>query len=137
MKIVRCVLAAYAFLTAAGAGANFVVTPLYDDGSTGYPVWSVLNWFMAAGVLLALIASLIWKIRLHQAGADGAVLKRCIEVNVTFYASLLLALWFFWNWFGDLMSREVPLMWAFTDPLFVLVLGAAGLRLWRDPDGAG
>lgn len=137
MEIVRRVLAAYALLTAAAVGANFVATPLYDDGSTGYPVWSILNGFMAAAALLALTAGAIWKIGLHGAGADGATPWRRLETNVLFYASVVLGLWFFWNWFGDLMAREVPLLWAFIDPLLVVVVGAVGLRLWRGPDAAG
>ena len=32
-------------------------------------------------------------------------------------------------------SREEVLMWAFIDPLFVVV-GACGVRLWREPAGA-
>lgn len=137
MKIVRCVLAAYALLTAAAVGANFVATPLYDDGSTGFPVWSVLNWFMAVAVLLALGASAIWKIGLYGADADRVPPQRRLETNVLFYASVVLGLWFFWNWFGDLMSREVPLLWAFIDPLLVVTVGAVGLRLWRAPGDAG
>lgn len=47
----------------------------------------------------------------------------------------VLGWWFFWNWFGDLMSREEVLLWAFVDPLFVVVVGACGVRLWRESEG--
>ena len=92
---------------------------------------------MAAGVIIALIASLIWKLRLDKAVADGSDLKRCLEVNAISYASVVLGLWFFWNWFGNLMSRPEPSLWAFIDPLFVVVVGACGIRLWRNPVNSG
>ena len=119
MMAIQRILGAYALLIAVAVGVNFIATPLYDDGSTGFPVWRVLNWFMAAGVLVALISSVFPK---PTAGCEAKILLG---------GSILLFLWFFWNWFGDLMSREEPLMWAFIDPLFVLVVGACGLRLWR------
>lgn len=128
---VRRALGAYCVAAAAAVAANFVATPLYDDGSTGFPVWSVLNWFMAAGVLVAL-----WEGagRKRRAGRDGGEdgLKPYLESNVAFYASALLALWYFMNWFGDLTGREDPQLWAVIDPLFVLAVGACGLRLWRE-----
>ena len=137
MNTVRHILGAYAVLLAVAVGAHFIITPLYDDGSTGFPVWRVFNWFMAAGVIIALTASLIWKLRLDKAGAEGLDLKRCLEVNAIFYASVVLGLWFFWNWFGNLMSRAEPLLWAFIDPLLVVVVGACGIRLWRNAGNAG
>ena len=42
-----------------------------------------------------------------------------------------LGLWFLSNWFGDLVGREVPLLWSFIGPLYVAVTGACGVRLWR------
>lgn len=132
MAVMRRILGAYAMLTAAAVAVHFVVTPLYDDGSTGFPVWKVFNWFMAPAVVLALATGAIGKFRLDrdEGGVGDAV--RALEANVLFYASAVLALWFFWNWFGDLTSREEASMWAFIDPLFVLVVGACGRRLWRE-----
>lgn len=132
MAAMRRILGAYAMLTAAAVGAHFVVTPLYDDGSTGFPVWKVFNWFMAPGVLVALAAGVIGKLRLERGEGGAPDAARALGANVLFYASMVLALWFFWNWFGDLMSRGDAAMWAFIDPLFVLVVGAGGFRLWRE-----
>ena len=129
MILIQRILGAYAFLLAVAVAVHFVVTPVYDDGSTGYPVWAVFDWFMGPAVVLALVASLIWKLGLS--GADAPNTRRHLEVNTLFYSSLVLALWFLSNWFGDLVGREVPLLWSFIDPLFVAVLGACGVRLWR------
>ncbi len=131
MSTIQRILGAYAVLLALAVGAHFVLTPLYDDGSTGYPVWRIFNWFMAAGVIVVLVASSVWKIRMADDKAEGWDLRQYVEVNAIFYSSVFLGVWYFWNWFGNLMSRSEPLLWAFIDPLFVVVVGAAGMRLWR------
>ena len=132
----RRVAAGYAALSAAVVGVTFVLSPLFGDGS-GFPVaWNTLNWFMAPSVLVAVGASLAWKLRPAAGGGDAGEARRLLEANVRFYAAAILGLWFFWNWFGDLMSREEVLLWAFIDPLFVVVVGACGVRLWREPEGA-
>ena len=131
MGIIQRLLGAYAFLLALAVAVHFVVTPVYDDGSTGYPVWAVFDWFMAPAVILAFAASLVWKFGLSNSGAETRDARRSFEVNTLFYSSLVLGLWFLSNWFGDLVGREVPLLWSFIDPLYVAVTGACGVRLWR------
>ena len=112
-------------------GVLFFLTPVYDDGSTGYPTWVVVNWFMAPAVLTALVASFVWKLGLANSGSADGELRRALEVNALFYSALVLALWYLSNWFGDMVGREVPLLWSFIDPLYVAVTGACGVRLWR------
>ena len=131
MSIVQRILGAYSVVMAAVVGVLFFLTPVYDDGSTGYPTWVVVNWFMAPAVLIALAASFSWKLGLSKGGAGDGDLRRSIEVNTLFYSALVLALWYLSNWFGDMVGREVPLLWSFIDPLYVAVTGACGVRLWR------
>ena len=131
MTIIQRVLGAYSLVVAAVVGLFFFITPLYDDGSTGYPTWTLLNWFMAPAVLITCVASLNWKLALSKAGGGNADLKRYLEVNVLFYGALVLGLWFLSNWLGDMVGQEVPLLWSFIDPLYVAVTGACGVRLWR------
>lgn len=121
---------------AAVVGVLFFLTPVYDDGSTGYPTWVIVNWFMAPAVLTALAASFVWKLGLNKDGAVDGDLRRSLEVNALFYGALVLALWYLSNWFGDMVGREVPLLWSFIDPLYVAVTGACGARLWRSGDVA-
>ncbi|MCY3988119.1 MAG: hypothetical protein OXF94_05935 [Gammaproteobacteria bacterium] len=128
MSIVQRILGAYSVAMAAVVGVLFFLTPVYDDGSTGYPTWVVVNWFMAPAVLIALAASFAWKLGLNKGEGD---LRRSLEVNALFYSALVLALWYLSNWFGDMVGREVPLLWSFIDPLYVAVTGACGVRLWR------
>lgn len=131
MSIVQRILGAYSVIMAAVVGVLFFLTPVYDDGSTGYPTWVVVNWFMAPAVLAALVASFAWKLGLNKGGAADGDLRRSLEVNALFYSALVLALWYLSNWFGDMVGREVPLLWSFIDPLYVAVTGACGVRLWR------
>ena len=131
MSIIQRILGAYSVAIAAVVGILFFLTPVYDDGSTGYPTWVVVNWFMAPAVLIALAASFSWKLGLNRDGTGDADLRRSIEVNTLFYSALILALWYLSNWFGDMVGREVPLLWSFIDALYVAVTGACGVRLWR------
>lgn len=136
MSIVQRILGAYSVVMAAVVGVFFFLTPVYDDGSTGYPTWVVLNWFMAPAVLTALAAGFAWKLGLNKGGVSGGNLRRALEVNALFYSALVLALWYLSNWFGDMVGREVPLLWSFIDPLYVAVTGACGVRLWRSANDA-
>ena len=132
MGTIRRILGAYSLTLAAVVGVFFFLTPVYDDGSTGYPAWVVLNWLMAPAVAIACLWSLKWKL---ATGKDGeADLRSYIGDNTLFYSSLVLGLWFLSNWLGDMVGREVPLLWSFIDPLYVAVTGACGVRLWRSQD---
>ena len=50
---------------------------------------------------------------------------------------LLLAIWFFWNWFDNLaagseLQNDIHLtLWAFIDPLFIILVGRLSVRLWK------
>ena len=58
---------------------------------------------MVPGILLALVARPTWKLHLDRGEADSSDRRRYLEVNVIFYASAVLGLWFFWNWFAKLI----------------------------------
>ena len=120
-------------VVALAVGVNFILTPLFFDNETGYPVWDVLNWFMVAAVLVAFIASCVDMRRVCVEG-DDASLKRYLSVNAAFYASGVLALLFFSNWAASLASHaslEDWTIWAIVDAILPPIVGAAGLRLWR------
>ena len=69
----------------------------------------------------------------------AGVTRAYLEVNLAFYASIVLALWWFWNWFYSLFPENEPEVfglihlewWAFINPLMAPVLGATGFHLWR------
>lgn len=126
--------------TAVVVGINWVVTPIHHDGSPQYPVWKVVNWFMAFSVVVALIANIARKRAVGSEGADSPITREYLEANVAFYASLLLAPWFFTNFLTyDFFIDNMPeagieakdVWWEFIDGLFVLVAGSTGCHLWR------
>ena len=122
----------YLFLVAAVVGVNFPATVFYDDGSTGYPVWAILNWFMGLSVIIVLTVSSKNKKLLSVTQAD---IKKYLEINLSFYGSLMLTIWYFANWFNDWYGSTDLLMWWFITPLFVVITGACGYRMWRGSDG--
>ncbi len=122
----------YLFLAAVVVGVNFPATVFYDDGSTGYPVWAILNWFMGLSVIIVLAVSSKNKKLLSVTQAD---IKKYLEINLSFYGSLMLTIWYFANWFNDWHGSTDLLMWWFITPLFVVITGACGCRMWRGSDG--
>ena len=43
MDLLHRLVALFLLLMAVAVGVHYIITPLYDDGSTGFPVWSILN----------------------------------------------------------------------------------------------
>ena len=132
MGMVYRLLSLFLLLMALVVGVHYAITPLYDDGSTGFPVWTALNWPMAVAVVIAFAASACPWLRQHGAGAENGAGKSWLQTNMRFYASLVLILWFLNNWFTDLTNIAPSVEWAFVNALFVAVTLSSGLQLWRD-----
>ena len=134
MDIVKRIAAVYLVLAAAAVAAHFVFEPFYADAVDTGQVWNTLDWFMAAGVLITLIVCVARKIQLDRIGRDQSTTRDYLTVQVALYSSIVLTLWFFWNWFDNLLVDEASdvrsIYWALIDPLFVLVVGRTGLHLW-------
>ena len=92
MSLVKQAVSLYLVVTALAVAALLMVTPLIHDGSPGYPLWKVLNWFMAAGVLVVLLCNFV-----RKRGDDGD-----LGVSIVFYLSIVLTMLFFWEWFWTL-----------------------------------
>ena len=60
---------------ALAVAANFILTPFFFDNESGYPIWDVLDYFMAVAILIVFVASCWDMWRLCKAG-DDADLKR-------------------------------------------------------------
>ena len=96
--LVKRVIGAYLVLVAVVVLAQFVAWPLYvdDHADAANDTWLILNWFMAAGLVLML--ALTYKAK--QACDADADNRQWIRANVMFYLTVLLAIAFVPNWFA-------------------------------------
>ena len=132
MTIAIRIVAAYLVLLAVAVAVNFIATPLYHPGGDEpYTVWEVLNWFMAAGIVITTLVT--FRAKRSVDADDSADLKRYLRASVLFYVSALVLMVFFWNWFSDLSPDNSPdgQFWVFVDTVLPLVTGATGCRLWQ------
>ena len=137
MDNVKRIAALYLVLTALVVFFNLILTPVYHDGSPDYPVWKIVNYFMAAGVVIALAASYL---RRRSANNPDTSAADRVWANVFCYAAIALAMLFFWELVlepqprqRDRRSRNIPphLLSPIVDALFVIVTLDAARWLWR------
>ena len=142
MDMAKRIIGYYLLLTALAAALLLIVTPLIHDGSADYPLWKILNWFMAVGVVAVLVTAFLGKRDLGDREADTTE-QLC--VNLVFYGSIVLAMLFFWEWFwtlnpdsetGEAVTSHIvyfPIM----DALYVVLTLAVGQRLRNGGSGPG
>ena len=131
MTIAIRIVAAYLVILAVAVAVNFVATPLYHPGGDEpYTAWEVLNWFMAFGIVIT--ALVLYRAKRQVDADDSADLRPYLRTRVLFYASLLVLMAFFWNWFSNLSPNNSAdgQVWIFVDIVMPLVTGVTGCRLW-------
>ncbi len=122
------------FLTGAAVLGHFVFGTFYRNVVEAEDIWYVLNWFMAFGMIVALLTSHAVKRASCAADTDA---KTYIGGNAFFYATAAVTILFFWNWFNELTvgggnEGTVNLnFWTVIDTLFPLIVGSTAVRLWR------
>ena len=136
MPLVKRFLAAYLVVTAFAVFFNLILTPVYHDGSPDYPVWDIINWFMAAAVIISLV------INFRRRFAIGDWRYSDLEnllISTTYFASIALAMLFFWEWFwnlnpdsetGEAVTSHI-IYFPLVDTLFVIVALSTGRFLWN------
>ena len=136
MDNVKRIVALYLALTALAVFFNLILTPVYHDGSPDYPVWEIINYFMAAGTLFALAASYL---RRRAAGNSDTSTAESIWANVFCYAAIALAMLFFWGWIwtlnpdsetGEAVTSHL-IYFPIADALFVIVTLEAARWFWK------
>ena len=139
MEIVRKLVAAYLVVTGIVVAVHLAVTPLYHDGSPDYPVWEIVNYFMAVGVVIVLIVGIARKRATNSQDVDTLTYLR---TSFVFYGGIVLASLFFWQWFWQLNPESetglavnshlihFPMM----DLLYTVLMLMVGRRMWA---GAG
>ena len=118
--------------------------PSTTIAAANIPVWVILNWFMASTIIVALDRNIRGKLALWGTDPDVPLTGRRVQVNLLFYATIVLTLWFFWNWFYGFFPQNEPdvvglihlEMWTLINPLFVLTIGVTGFNLWQEAGGS-
>ena len=137
MDIAKRVLAAFLVTTAVAVALNLILTPVYHDGSPEYPIWKIVNWFMAAAVLVALVVRYL---RRRTLGSGRASTLQYVRASMTYYGAIVLTMLFFWGWFwtlnpdsetGDAVTSHM-VYFPIVDSLFVVVALSTGRHLWND-----
>ena len=93
--ILARLVGAYLLLTAIAVALLLMLTPLFHDGSPDYPMWTIMNYFMALGAPIMLILTFIHKWRLDPENTDN---YSCAIAHGLFYASVVLVMLFFWQY---------------------------------------
>ena len=135
-QILTRVFGAYLLLTAIAVALLLMITPLIHDGSPEYPNWTIMNYFMALGVILMVVLTFLYRWRLDPEQTDNYT---CAIANGLFYGSVILMMLFYWQYFwlldtssetGDAALSHIiyfPLM----DAIYVVLGLIIGERLLR------
>ena len=126
--------AAYLLATAVAVALTLILTPVFHDGSPEYPVWRVLNWFMAVGVA-AIVAASAWRRRESGGGDAGS------RARLASYGAIVLTMLFFWGWFWTLNPESETgaavtshlVYFPAMDALYVVLALSTARWLWRAP----
>ena len=113
--------------------AQFLASEIYDDDAV-VQVWDILNYFMAIGVIAALVFSY-----LRSRDADRSDMSEWIASSVMLIASAALFLLYFEQWFawtvfkdaGDELGDSRSLVWIMIDVMFPIVNIIVGSYLLR------
>ena len=146
MDALKRVCAVILGLCAVAVAGHYILAPLYTDSArAALAIWYYLDLLMAVSLLIAL-AFQGQNLRAANAGGNdgGGRSRERMAANALFYVTLLVALWFFRNWF-DLLTSNPPgsqsvatqMVWDLIDGLLPIVLGLTAIRLWRDSNAAG
>ena len=132
MEMLRKPLAIIVGLTAVAVLVHFVLGPVYDDVVGSGDVWNVLNWFMAFGVIVALVVTFLAK---RDAEARDSDTRTYIAVNAKFYTAAVLTVLFFRNWVDEMVGggSEGDVngnYWVLINTLYVILMAWVSLHLW-------
>ncbi len=124
-------IAIYLVVVAVVVAINFIATPLYHPGGDEpFTVWEILNWFMAVALVITVASNYL---AIRQIDADSTSVTKYWSANLLYYASAILFLTFFYNWFSNLSPNTEPdgLVRVFVDTLMPIVVGVTGCHWWQ------
>ena len=108
---------------------QFLAWRLYDSDA----VWEIVNYVSLVAIALAFYFNLDRK-RKSDASSDGSVNREYLESNVMYFATMVLAALFLFNWLnllvngvsevGEEMMHDV--VWVVVDIMIIVISGATG-----------
>ena len=131
MSMLKRLLSVYMMLAALVTAIHYMFTTSLFD--TDFVFWGYLNWPMAIAVVIAVVASYGDKRGADAASGSGTGLRGYLDTSLLFYAAVFLFIAFFREWIVTAFAAEGDdvTLWDFIDPLFVIVTGVLGVRMWR------
>ena len=141
MDALKKVIGVVLIIIAAIVAIHTVIEPLYHTSTQENPynssVWAYINVLSAISVVLGVIFSYS---RMSRIGENSSV-QEFIAANTLFYGFMLVAILFFWNWFGiinpgqDFTPTQTvtgSMVWIIFDAILPLLNGALGAHLLRN-----
>ena len=129
MDGIKRIIGALLILFSIVIAAQFIAWRLYDSGD----VWTVVNYISLVAIALAFYFNWERK-RKSEASGETGVTREYIESNVLYFATMILAALFLFNWLNLLVNgakdvgEEVmhDVVWVVVDIMIIVVSGATG-----------
>ncbi|MDE2903586.1 MAG: hypothetical protein OXP73_11225 [Chloroflexota bacterium] len=134
-------LAFYMVAIGITVAVNFVLTPVYHDGTSQYPIWEILNWFMVAAALVTLVVG--FRRRRDPDHADVSAVEY-LRGSFAYYGAIVLTMLMLWEWYwtlnpssetGDAVTAHL-IYFPIVNALFVILALASGRYLWNEAGGS-
>lgn len=141
MTMAKRLLAFYLVATGIVVAVTFILTPVYNDGTTDYPVWRILNWFMVAAALVILVIG--FRRRRDPERADVTAVEY-LRGSFAYYGAIVLVMLMLWEWYwtlnpssetGDAVTAHL-IYFPLVNALFVVLALASGRYLWNEAGGS-
>ena len=125
--------------------ANLIATPIYHDGSPEYPVWQILNYFMAVAAVIILVKGfLMRRAHAHEDGACSDTLEHMRGEHCVLWGDSPDDAVLSWEWIwtlnpasetGDAVTSHL-IYFPIVDALLVVLALLVGRRLWKEGSGS-
>ena len=134
MQALRRTIGVAQILVSLVVAVQFIAWRLYDSGD----VWAILDYVMFVAILLAFYFNLERK-RKSDASGESSITREYLESNVMYFATMILAALFLFNWLNLLVNGAKPVgeevmhdvVWVVVDIMIIVVSGATGGYLLR------
>ena len=129
MEAVKKIFGVIHLVLAVVVGVQFIVAPLYDS----VPVWEILNWLMAVGVIAGVIFSYM-----RWTSAKESDHGERVGSGAMIIGAIAVLLLFFEQWFATRLfpiddpawvADRINLWWQVVNVIFVIVSGEIGMYL--------